>query len=46
MTFYTISNIALEYQRNLQQEKIIIDEEVQAMSGTSADITVGDIYTV
>jgi D-alanyl-D-alanine carboxypeptidase len=36
MTFYTVFSIAQEYKKSLSKELVIIDEEAQAMTGTSA----------
>lgn len=45
MTFYTVCDIAEKYGKNLCTEVIEIDEEAQSMTGTSAEIFVGDTYT-
>ena len=46
MTFFTIYKIAEQFSKDLNLELIEIDEEAQEMTGTSAEVFVGDIYTV
>jgi D-alanyl-D-alanine carboxypeptidase (penicillin-binding protein 5/6) len=46
MTFCTVCDIGEKYNKNLSTETIEIDEEAQSMGGTSAEIFVGDTYTV
>lgn len=46
MTFYTIFDIGVSFKRQLETETIEIDSEAQSVSGTSAEIFVGDVYTV
>lgn len=46
MTFYTVYDIADRYNKCISTEIIEIDEQAQSMTGTSAQIFVGDAYTV
>ena len=46
MTFYTVFKIAEKYEYNLYEEKVEVDEEAQATTGTSAEVFSGDIYTI
>ena len=46
MTFYTILQIADKYDLNLSESILEIDKQSESMTGTSAEITIGDLYTV
>lgn len=46
MTFYTIRKIAQEFYIDIKEEKIIITDQAMDMSGTSAEIITGEVYTI
>ncbi len=46
MTFYTVWQIGEKFGKKLGEENVEIDEEAQGMTGTSAEIFVGDVYTI
>lgn len=46
MTFYTVRKITEEFNLDISIEKIIITDQAMDMSGTSAEILAGEVYTI
>ena len=46
MTFFTITQVADRFGLNLSESVIEIDKQSEEMTGTSAEISIGDLYTV
>ena len=46
MTFYTVRKICMEYAIDCSKESVVVEDHIMEVTGTSAELLGGEIYTI